>query len=102
MLTYRAGFGSRSTDNDMSAIAAFPNRYTGLFKYGFGFHIFKKSTVSFLMCFLNSGNATELLRQIVKAFFIGFSCHTIIHIRPLIIFAFCRCRQVFLCITNSC
>ena len=33
MLTYRADFGSRSTNNDMSAIAAFPNCYTGLFKY---------------------------------------------------------------------
>lgn len=49
MLTYRADFGSRRTYNDMSAITAFPNRYAGLFKYCFGFNIFKKCTVSFLM-----------------------------------------------------
>ena len=41
MLTYRADFGSCRTDNNMPTIAAFPNRYARLFKYCFGFNIFK-------------------------------------------------------------
>ena len=52
------------------------------------------------MCFLNSGNTTELLSQIVKAFFICFSCHTIIHISPLSIFAFRCMEQVFGSVTK--
>ena len=44
----------------------------------------------------------EFCCKLRESFFLSCFSKAIIHICPLIIFAFCCCRQVFLCITNSC
>ncbi len=48
------------------------------------------------MCLLDGRHAAELLRQLMEAFLVGFLCHAVIHICPLVIFAFGRCPEVFL------
>ena len=102
MITYRTYIRSFCSYHNMSTVTAFPYLNFALFKYLCSFNILKKCTISFLMVLLNLTYCPEFCCKLRESFFLSCFSKAVIHICPLIIFAFCRCRQVFLCITNSC
>ncbi len=59
MCTYRAFIRSISTDDDMSAVSAFPNLDFAFFENFLSFHVFKKCTVSFLVVLLYGSDTPE-------------------------------------------
>ena len=94
MVADGAHLGSLGADDDMTAVAAFPNLDAGLFKHCLGFHVLKQLAVALLVGLLDGGNAPELGGQCSKALFLGLSCHPLIHIRPLGVLAFSGVEQV--------
>lgn len=88
MPTNGADFGSFLTNNKMPAVTAFPNGFFRLFKYLLHLNIFEECTVSFLVGILDFCNHSELCRKISKTFFLCILCKSLVHISPLIIFAF--------------
>ena len=102
MITYRTYFRCLSSYHNMSAVTAFPYLNFALFKYLCSFNILKKCSISLLMVLLNLSYSPEFCCKLWESFFLSCFCKAFIHICPLIIFAFCSCCQIFLCITNSC
>ena len=102
MITYRTYIRRLSSYHNMSTVTAFPYLNFALFKYLCSFNILKKCTISLFVMLLNLSYSPEFCSKLMEPFFISSFSEAFIHICPLIIFAFCRCRQVFLCITNSC
>ena len=95
MCTDGADGGGRSAYNYMSAIAAFPNLNAGLFEYALGFNVLQKCAVSLLVRLFNGRNAAELCRECSEALFFGLLGHSVVHIRPLVVFAFGRGGKIF-------
>ena len=83
MLADRADLRCLRAYYQMATVAALPHGDTALFKDLHGLNILKQGTVAFLMCFFDGGNAAELLSQLMEAFFVSFTGHTVVHIRPL-------------------
>ena len=95
MVANRADLGCGNADDNVSAVAAFPDGYAGFFKHRFRFHIFQKCAVSFLVRLFNSGNSTELCGKSVKAFFLRLAGHSFVHVGPLCVLTFSGMEQVF-------
>ena len=74
----------------MSAVAALPDFDLALFKYLSGLNVFQKCAVTLFMFFFDRGNKAEFRGKFFEAFLFGSLRKTVIHIRPLIVFAF-RC-----------
>ena len=83
-----AKLGRVCTNNDMSAVAAFPNLYLALFEYGGGLYIFEKGSVTLLMMLFDSGYETEFMSQFLESFFFGCFGKALVHIGPFVVFAF--------------
>ena len=90
--TYLRGLGAH---HNMPAVPTFPYGNGALFEYFPGFHIPQQGTVPLLMVLLNLCYHAELDGQRRKAFFLGLLGKALVHIRPLVILAFCGGEQVF-------
>ena len=66
-----AELGGVCTNNDMSAVAAFPNLYLALCEYSRSFNVAKQSAISLLVMSLNFSYKTELLRKLVEALLVS-------------------------------
>ena len=95
MLANRANSWRSGTYYDMSAVAAFPDLYFTAFENLLGFYIVEQLSVTFFVSLFNGTYLTEAFCQIVEAFFVGFFSHTVIHIGPFHVFAFCSMLKVF-------
>ena len=94
MVAHGAHLGSLGANNNVTAVAAFPNLDAGFFKHGLGFHVLQQLAVTLFVGLLDSSNPTELLGKIVEAFLVSFLRHSVIHIRPLGILALGSMEQV--------
>ena len=83
MLADRADLRCLRAYYQMATVAALPHGDAALLKDSLGLHILQQCAVAFLMCFFDGGNAAELLSQLMEAFFVSFTGHTVVHIRPL-------------------
>ena len=95
MLAYGAKLGSLRTNYDMSAVAALPDLYAALFKYGLRLYVIEKCAVSLLVRLLDSRNAAHLLSKVVEALLVSLARHSVVHIRPLVVLALCCGDEVF-------
>ena len=89
-----AYFGSLGTNNEVTAVTAFPNLNGALLENFSSFNVLQESAISFLMVLFDSSNHTELLSEVVEAFFFSGLCKTVVHIGPLIVFAFSSRAEV--------
>ena len=102
VITYRTYFRSLCSYYNMSTVTTFPYLNFTLFKHLRSFNILKECTISFFVMLLNLAYCPEFCCKLWEAFLLSCFSKIFIHICPLIILAFCSCRQVFFCITNSC
>lgn len=86
--TYGAYFGRFSADADMSAVAAFPDRHAALAEHLVGFDIAEQSAVALLMGLFDRRHSSELTGQIMESLLVGLTCEAVVHVGPLIVFAF--------------
>ena len=93
--------GCVRTDDDMTAVAAFPYLNLALCKDSGGFDVLEQRAVAFLVVAFDGGNETELGSKLGKAFFFRVLCKAVIHVGPLVVFAFCRMEQVFSGVTDA-
>ena len=91
----RTYLGSVRSDEDMSAVPAFPHLDLALFKDLPHLYIFQEGTVTLFVMLFDGCDHPELLSQLWKTFFFCSLCKTFIHIGPLIIFAVSRSAQIF-------
>ena len=92
----RADFRSLRADHDVTAVAAFPDRDAGLLKHLLLFHVLQQLAIALFVGLFNRSHAAELSGEFRETFFIGFLRHTVIHIRPLVIFTGSGSGEVFL------
>ena len=97
MVAGRTYFRSLGSDDDMSAVAAFPDLDFGFLEYSLCFNILQQRSVSFLMMFLDRADQSELLSQFRETFLISSLGETFIQICPFIVFAFGCSLQVLGC-----
>ena len=88
MIADRADLRSLGAYDDMTAVAAFPDRNTGFFENFTGIDVRKQFAIAFFMGFLNCSDTAELFGQVKESFFFRFFGHSFIHVGPLCIFAF--------------
>ena len=84
---YRTYLGCFRTYYYVTAVAALPHCHAALFEHFHCFNIVEQGTVALLMMLFDSSNSAELCSDLCEAFFLGFHCHSLIHIRPLEVLA---------------
>ena len=94
MCASRANLRSLGADNDVSAVAAFPNLYLALLEHFLGLDVLEKCAIALFVTLLDSSYEAELLSENVESFLVGGLCETVIHISPLIIFSVCSLNEV--------
>ena len=101
MIAGGANFGSLCSNDDVSAVAAFPNLDFALFNYLSHLNVLKKRTISFFVVLFDGGNKPEFSCKLGKTFFVGGLCKACIHVGPFIVFAFGGVSEVFGGVTDS-
>jgi len=101
MCARRADLGSLGANDDMTAIAALPHLDLALCKDLCHLHVVQQCAVTLLVVTLDRCDQTELFCKLSKALFLSSLCKTIIHIRPLVVFALCRMQQVLCCVADT-
>ena len=94
MSAYGTNFGCFNADSDMSTVSAFPNGNARLFENFHFFNVLKKRSISFFVSFFDCGNASKLRCKFGKSFLFSILSHSVVHIRPLVVFALCRVLKV--------
>ena len=74
-----ADLGRLGADDDVSAVAAFPDLYLALFEYLRGFEVVEQRAVALLMVLFDGGDHAELDRERVKALFLGGLGKALVH-----------------------
>ena len=87
VIAYGTYIGSLGSNNDVTAVAAFPYLDSALFKYLGSLHIFKQCTVALLVMLFNSAYSSELCGKLCKALFLGGLGKLLVHICPLAVLA---------------
>ena len=83
MLADRADLRSLGSYYDMSAVTTLPDGNAALLKYLHSLDVAQQLAVALLMGLLDGSHTAELLSQLMEAFFVSFTGHTVVHIRPL-------------------
>ena len=96
VLADRADLRGLGAHDQVAAVAALPQGDAALFKDGLGLHVLQKCTVALLVGLFDGGNPPELGSQGGKALFLGFLCHPVMHIRPLVVLTLGGMEQVLL------
>ena len=91
--TYLGGF---CADNDMAAVTAFPDSNAALSEHFHSLHVLQQGTVALLVVLLDSAHSTELCGKFGESFLLGFLCHALIHIGPLMILALGGMEKILL------
>ena len=91
----RTYLGSVRSDEDMSAVPAFPHLDLALFKDLPHLYIFQEGTVTLFVMLLDSGYHTELFRKLREALLLRGLCKACIHIGPFVILTVCGLSKIF-------
>ena len=94
MVAHRADIRSLGPDDNVTAVAAFPDFDTALLEDRLLFDVLQKLAIALLMGFLDRANTAEFLCQLGEALFLGFFGHALVHVGPLEIFTLCRVQKV--------
>ncbi len=81
-------------DDNMSAVAAFPDLDLALFENLLHLDIFQQGAIAFLVVLFDLRDQTELCSQLRKAFFLGGFGKALIHVCPFVVLAVGGCRQI--------
>jgi hypothetical protein len=95
VIAYGTYIGSLGSNNDVTAVAAFPYLDSALFKYLGSLHIFKQCTVALLVMLFNSAYSSELCGKLCKALFLGGLGKLLVHICPLVVLAVSGSAEIF-------
>ena len=85
------GFGA---DDDVAAVAAFPDADTRLAEHLGSLDVAQQGTVAFLVVLLDGCYATELLCQFVEPLLVGLAGEAVVHVSPLVVLALGSVQQV--------
>ena len=96
-----AGLRRIGADDDMTAVAAFPDLDLALFKDRCRFDILQQRAVTLLVMTLDCRDHAELLCENLEAFFLRFLCKGFVHIGPFVVFALSRVEQVLCGIADA-
>ena len=94
MVAHRADIRGLGPDDDVTAVAAFPDLDTALLEDRLLFDVLQKLAIALLMGFLDRAHTAEFLGQLGEALFLGFFGHALVHVGPLEIFTLCRVQKV--------
>ena len=97
METHRAQLRSFLSDNDVSAVAANPHGVAFSREDNAFLYIGEQTAVAFLMVALDRCYSAEFLGDVGESFFVGFLCHALIHVGPLVVFSCSGIAQVVHC-----
>ena len=95
MCAYRAYFGGLLANNDVAAVRALPDAVAVAGEDQIAFHIGEQLEVTSFMLLLNRTDLFKEECNVLEALFVRFLGKGRVHIRPLVIFAGCRCLEVF-------
>ena len=94
MLADRTDFRRFLTDDNVSAVDAFPDDIAVLGEYAVALDVGEKLAVAFLVSLFNGTNSLEQCSDLREALFLCLPCKFLIHIRPLVILAGSSIAQV--------
>ncbi len=88
------------THYEVTAVTAFPHRHFAFFEYCLHLNVVKKRAISFLVSLFDSCNHSELSSECLESLFLSLFGECIVHICPLVVFAFSSCEEVLSCVTE--
>ena len=101
MCASRANLRSLGADNDVSAVAAFPNLYLALLEHFLGLDVLEKFAIALFLTLLDSSYEAELLCENMESFLISGLCETVIHICPLVVLSVCSLYKIVCCVADA-
>ena len=101
MCTYRADLRSLSTNYNVSAVAAFPHLNFASLEDLCGFHIVKQCAITLFVPLFDGCHEPEFRCELREAFFVSCLSKAIIHIGPLVVFAFCGSHEVLCSVADA-
>lgn len=91
---YRAYFGSLCSNNDMTAVTAFPYLDIAILEYCRCFNVFEQSAVAFLVMLFDRAYHGEFRSQFGESLLLGSFGEALVHICPLVVLAVRCCREI--------